>query len=151
MNIALGADHRGLEIKEKVKVFLQKSGHQVKDFGCFSKESCDYPDFAVLVAEAVSSQKYERGVLFCATGIGMSIAANKVPNIRAALVCNKKTASLASKHNKCNILCLGSEIVSKNEINQIVETWILTPFSNEERHLYRIGKIAQIEERYLKK
>lgn len=149
MNIALGADHRGFGLKEKVKIFLRKLGHQVKDFGCFNKKPCDYPDFAFLVAEAVSRQRYDLGILICATGVGMSIAANKVPNIRAALVYNKEVASLASKHNKTNILCLGSETVSKNEAYKIIKAWLVTPFSKEKRYAYRIEKIASVERNYL--
>ena len=145
MKIALGADHRGFELKEKIKFFLMEAGHQVKDFGCFSQQSCDYPDFALLTAEAVSNHEYERGILFCATGVGMSIAANKVRGIRAALVYDEQIALLVRKHNRANILCLGSEIVDRNKANQIVENWLITPFSNEERHICRIEKIMRME------
>ena len=145
MKIALGADHRGFELKEKIKVFLMESGHQVKDFGCFNQQSCDYPDFALLTAKAVSNHESERGVLCCATGVGMSIVANKIRGIRAALVYDEQIAFLVRKHNKANILCLGSEIVDRNKVNQIVENWLITPFSNEQRHMSRIEKIMQIE------
>ncbi len=151
MNIALGADHRGFELKEEIKLFLKKAGHQVKDVGCFNREPCDYPDFALLAAEAVSTRDYERGILCCATGVGMSIAANKIPGIRAALVYDEQIAFLVRKHNKANILCLGSEIVNKDKANQIIENWIRTPFSKEERHICRIEKIMDIEKKYFKK
>ncbi len=145
MKIALGADHRGFELKEKIKFFLMETGHQVKDFGCFNQQSCDYPDFALLTAKAVSNHEYERGILFCATGVGMSIAANKIRGIRAALVYDEQTALLVREHNKANILCLGSEIVDRKKVNQIVEKWLITPFSNEQRHISRIEKIIRME------
>lgn len=133
-----------MELKEK----LQKLNHEVSDFGCFSEESCDYPDYAVQVAEAVASGDCNRGILICKSGIGMSITANKVPGILAALVRDEEMAKLASEHNNANIICLSSNLDQKRILN-IVTSWLNTPFGWE-RHLRRINKIKEIENKYLK-
>jgi len=133
-----------VELKKK----LQELNHEVSDFGCFSEDSCDYPDYAVQVAEAVASGDCSRGILICKTGIGMSIAANKVPGVLAALVCDEEMAKLASEHNNANIICLSSNL-DQNRAMQIVTIWLNTPFGWE-RHLRRINKIKEIENRYLK-
>jgi len=148
MKIAIGSDHQGLKLKKGLKEKLEKLNYEVGDFGCFSEESCDYPDYAVEVAEAVAEGNYERGILICKTGIGMSIAANKVPGVLAALVCDEKMARLASEHNNANIICLGSSI-DENRIMGIVTSWLDSPFGRE-RHLRRIEKIKEIEKKYLK-
>ncbi len=133
-----------MELKEK----LQKLNHEVGDFGCFSEESCDYPDYAVQVAEAVAGGEYNKGILICKSGIGMSITANKVPGILAALVRDEEMAKLASEHNNANIICLSSNLDQKRMMN-IVASWLNTPFGWE-RHLRRINKIKEIENKYLK-
>jgi len=133
-----------VELKEK----LQKLNHEVGDFGCFSEESCDYPDYAVQVAEAVARGEYNKGILICKSGIGMSITANKVPGILAALVRDEEMAKLASEHNNANIICLSSNLDQKRMMN-IVASWLNTPFGWE-RHLRRMNKIKEIENKYLK-
>lgn len=133
-----------MELKEK----LQKLNNEVGDFGCFSEESCDYPDYAVQVAEAVARGEYNKGILICKSGIGMSITANKVPGILAALVRDEEMAKLASEHNNANIICLSSNLDQKRMMN-IVASWLNTPFGWE-RHLRRLNKIKEIENKYLK-
>ncbi|MDD5492531.1 MAG: ribose 5-phosphate isomerase B [bacterium] len=148
MIIAIGSDHGGVELKEKIKVFLTQAGYEVKDLGTNTKDSVDYPDIALQVAEEVSQGKSERGILLCKTGIGMCIAANKVPRVRAALCCRADQARLASEHNQANVLCL-SGLTSESEMEQMIKAWLETPFGRE-RHLRRINKIAEIEKKYMK-
>jgi len=149
MKIAIGCDHQGFKLKRRLKERLQKLNHQVSDFGCFSEEPCDYPEYGLKVAEAVASEDCDKGILICKTGIGMSITANKVPGVLAALVCNEEMAKLASEHNNANIICLNSNL-NQNRITKIVSIWLDTPFGAE-RHLRRINKIKEIEEKYLRK
>jgi len=141
MKIAIASDHGGFDLKEKVKEQLVKKGFEVKDFGCFDKSSCDYPDFGKPAAEAVGRGEYEFGVLICTTGIGMSMVANKVKGVRAALCSDSVSASLTRLHNNANILVLGAGIVGENLARGIVDTFFDTPFSGEERHQRRIDKI----------
>jgi len=141
MLIAIASDHGGFDLKEKVKAQLEKKGFEVKDFGCFDKSSCDYPDFGKPAAEAVGSGECEFGVLICTTGIGMSMVANKVKGVRAALCCDSVSASLTRLHNNANVLVLGAGIVGENLATGIVDTFFGTDFSNEERHQRRIDKI----------
>ena len=141
MLIAIASDHGGFDLKEKVKAQLEKKGFEVKDFGCFDKSSCDYPDFGKPAAEAVGSGECEFGVLICTTGIGMSMVANKVKGVRAALCCDSVSASLTRLHNNANVLVLGAGIVGENLATGIVDTFFGTEFSNEERHQRRIDKI----------
>ncbi len=148
MKIAIGSDHRGFKLKAGLKERLQKLNHEVMDFGCFSEDSCDYPDYALKVAEAVARGDYSRGILICRTGIGMSIAANKVPGVLAALVCDEEMAKLASEHNNANIICLNSNL-HHNKVMNIVNSWLNTPFGWE-RHLRRVNKIKEIENKYSK-
>jgi ribose 5-phosphate isomerase B len=148
MKIAIGSDHQGFKLKVELKEKLQELNYEVSDFGCFSEDSCDYPDYAVQVAEAVANGDYSRGILICKTGIGMSIAANKVPGVLAALVCDEEMAKLASEHNNANIICLNSNL-NQNRTMKIVTIWLNTPFGWE-RHLRRINKIKEIENKYLK-
>ena len=145
MKIALGADHKGYPFKEKVKRFLQETGHQVKDFGTFSEESVDYPDFAIKVAEAVSKGEVERGILFCWSGIGMCISANKVKGIRAALCLNEEMAKLSRQHNDSNVLSLSAKFIREEELLRIVEVWLNTPFEGG-RHQRRLDKISLEED-----
>jgi ribose 5-phosphate isomerase B len=147
MKIAIGCDHAGLDHKNSLIRFLTTKGFEVKDFGCFSTESCDYPDIAAPLARAVADGIFDRGILICGTGIGMSIAANKVAGIRAAVCWNSDTAHLVSEHNNANILCLPSRFSSPEQMEQWTGIWIDTPFSSQERHIKRVAKIMEIEKR----
>ncbi len=148
MRIALGSDHGGFALKEKVKAFLLGLGHEVVDAGTDSQESVDYPDIALIVAEAVAKGRSDRGILLCKTGIGVSIAANKVPGVRAALCANAECAKLASEHNQANVLCL-SGLTGEKDVQEIIKTWLETPFGGD-RHARRIAKISEIEKKYMK-
>ena len=144
MKIAIGSDHGGFERKRELVSLLTKMGLKVVDMGCHSEDSCDYPDFAKRVAQAVSAGQADKGVLVCGTGIGMSIAANKVPGIRAAVCWSPKTAALASEHNQANVLCLSGRFLSAPAARSIVRTWLKTPFGGG-RHLRRVKKIGKLE------
>ena len=144
MKIAVGADHAGFERKGSVIRTLRKLGHTVDDLGTNSMESCDYPDYAEKVGEAVSQGRADRGVLLCGTGIGMSIAANKFPKVRAAVAWNVKTAALASEHNKANVLCLSGRLIRPVLIPKMLRTWLATPFGAN-RHERRVKKISKLE------
>lgn len=141
MKIAIGADHGGFGHKEAIKKFLLENGHEVKDFGTYSEESVDYNDYAKLVAEAVRDNEFDRGILVCGTGIGMSIMANKVDGIRAALVHDLFTAEATRLHNDSNVLTMGGRVIGEGLALKIVEVWINTEFSHAERHQRRINKI----------
>jgi len=143
MNIAFGCDHAAFEIKNEIINFVKKLGHTVTDFGTFSNQSCDYPDFAFKVAEAVAQKTADKGILVCGTGIGMSIVANKVKGIRAAVCWNKETAALIAQHNNANIICLGARFATIDEICERIKIYLETKF--EERHLKRINKISALE------
>ena len=139
--IALGSDHGGYDLKEKVKKYLEDKGYECKDFGCYEKESCDYPDFGRAAAEAVASGECEKGVVICTTGIGISIAANKVKGIRCALCSNAYLAKMTRLHNDANMLAMGQGIVGDNLAFEIVDTFLGTEFSEGVNHIRRIGKI----------
>ena len=141
MKIAIGCDHGGLEHKEAIMKFLVNAGHKVTDFGTYSDESVDYNDYALKVANAVKDQEADKGILICGTGIGMSIMANKVEGIRAALVHDLFTAKATREHNDSNVLAMGGRVISVEKALEIVKIWTETDFSNEERHVRRIGKI----------
>lgn len=141
MKIAIGADHGGFVYKKKIIEWLLSKGYEVKDFGTNSAESCDYPLYAKPVAQAVSKGECERGILICGTGIGMSITANKVKGIRAALCSDLFSAKATREHNDSNILCMGARVIDLELALQIVELWLNTPFSEDERHIRRIGMI----------
>ena len=144
MKIAVAADHRGFEGKRKLIPLLKQKGHHVEDFGTDSNASCDYPDFAAPAAKSVVQGKCDVGILLDGSGIGMSITANKVPGVRAALVHDEVTARRAREHNHCNVLCLGTDLLSEQQIVKIVEIFLDTDF-NDGRHSRRIEKIQQIE------
>ena len=150
MKIAMCCDHGGLALKNAVKKYLQESGYEVVDFGTTSEASCDYPDFALLAAEAVAEGKCERGVFVCTTGIGISIAANKVPGIRCALCSEPLSAKMTRLHNDANVLALGGGHTGVNLALDVVKTFLETPFSAEEKHQRRIDKITAIEKKYSK-
>ena len=144
MRIGIGCDHRGIEFKQKCITLLEESGHEVKDYGTYTTDSVDYPDIAQLVGKAVLSGECDQGILICGTGIGMSIAGNKIKGIRAALCHNAFCAERARLHNDANILCMGSEIV-KEELKDILATYFTTGFEGG-RHQRRVEKMAKMEE-----
>lgn len=139
--IAIGSDHGGFALKKAVMKHLDDRGLEYKDFGTYSEASCDYPDFGKAVAQAVAAGEYERGIVICGTGIGISITANKVPGIRAALCGDCFSAQATREHNDANILALGARVVGEGLALKIVDTFLDTPFSNDERHVRRIAKI----------
>jgi ribose 5-phosphate isomerase B len=144
MRVAIGSDHRGFETKQRVRSLLDKLGHEVIDVGPATKESVDYPDYAFLVAQAVSQGTAERGILACGTGIGMCIAANKVPGVRAAPCHDCVTAEMSRRHNDANILCLSADLLGEELTDQMVRIWLECPFEGG-RHARRVDKIAQFE------
>lgn len=146
MRIAIAADHAGYALKEALRERLRQQGHQVDDLGTRSEDSTDYPDYAAAVARRVASGEAERGVLVCYTGIGMSIAANKVAGIRAAVAVNDDTVRLTREHNDANVLALGSMFTDTGEAERYLDAFLATPFSGGERHVRRISKLARIEE-----
>lgn len=141
MMIAIGCDHAGFEMKQTLAEHLKENGYTVNDFGCFGTESCDYPDFARKVAEAVASGNAEYGILICGTGIGMCIAANKVKGIRAAVVNEEFSAQATREHNDANILCLGARVIDNEKAISLTDIFLNTDFSNGENHIRRIGKL----------
>jgi ribose 5-phosphate isomerase B len=145
MKVAVASDHRGFEAKRRLLPLLKNQGHDVTDFGCESTHACDYPDFAAPAARAVAAGKADVAILMDGSGIGMSIAANKVHGIRAALVHDEVTARRAREHNHCNVLCLGTDLLSEEVIRQIVNIFLETPFGDN-RHIRRVQKVTQIEE-----
>lgn len=144
MKVAIGADHAGYELKEKVKKYLEIKGLEVEDVGTFSKESVDYPDFAFQVASKVSKNTVDFGILVCKSGIGMSIAANKFKNVRAAVCFTPEMAKLARSHNDANVLSLSQEFTKEAEAYKILETWLSTEFEGG-RHQRRVEKIKKLE------
>ena len=145
MKIAIGCDHGAFDLKNAVVKHLQGQGHEVCDFGTYSLDSCDYPDFAKAAAEAVASGACEKGIVLCTTGIGISIAANKVKGIRCALLSDPLSARMTREHNDTNMMALGAGIVGKNLALEIVDTWIGTEFSGEAKHQRRIDKVMALE------
>ena len=139
--IAIGSDHGGYALRQEVMEHLRARGVEFKDFGTYSEASCDYPVYAKAVAHAVADGEYEKGILICGTGIGVSITANKVPGIRAALCGDCFTAKATREHNDANILCMGARVVGAGLALMIVDTFLDTPFSNDERHIRRISQI----------
>jgi ribose 5-phosphate isomerase B len=142
--IAIGCDHGGFDLKEKVKKYLEGQGIACKDMGCNSKESVDYPEYGKAVARAVASGECEKGIVICTTGIGISISANKVPGVRCALCADSFSAKMTRLHNDANVLAMGAGIVGENLAFEIVDTFVNTAFSNEARHQRRIDQIEQI-------
>ena len=144
MKIAFGCDHGGYELKEALKKTVEKLGHEVEDFGCYSLESCDYPDFGAAAAKAVAEGKCEKGIVVCTTGIGISIAANRFEGIRCALCGDCFSAQATREHNDSNILALGARVTAGGLALKIVDTWLDTPFSEGPRHKQRIAKIEEM-------
>ena len=146
MKIALACDHGALDLKNAVAAHLKKHGHEVVDFGSYTLDSCDYPDFAQKAATAVASGECERGIVMCTTGIGMSIAANKVAGIRCALLHDVWSAKMTRAHNDANMMALGAAVTGTMLALEIVDTWLDTPFSEETKHRRRIAKVKAMEE-----
>jgi len=150
MKIALGSDHGGYQLKENLKEYLKELNVEYVDFGCENEKSVDYPDIGFKVATDVKSGKCDRGILICGTGIGMSVVANKIRGIRAALCDNEFTARCAREHNDANILTLGARVISVGLAKEIVKVWLNTKFSHEEKHINRLNKIKQEEDKIFK-
>lgn len=144
--IAIGSDHGGYELKEEIKSYLDGKNIKYKDLGIYQLEAVDYSDIGVAVAEAVASGECDLGIIICGTGIGISIAANKVTGIRAALCTDTYMARMAKEHNDANVLALGGRVLGAGLALDIVEAFIETPFSQESRHQNRINKITAVEE-----
>ncbi len=145
MRIAIGCDHGAVALKDKVVLHLQSRHFEVADFGTYTNESCDYPDFAAAAAIAVARGNCDKGIVLCTTGIGVSICANKVDGIRCALLSDLKSAEMTRLHNDTNMMALGAGVVSEELALQIVDKWLDTPFSEEPRHQRRIDKMMQLE------
>ncbi|MBN2980752.1 MULTISPECIES: ribose 5-phosphate isomerase B [Cohnella] len=148
MKIAIGADHAGYRLKDVIVPFLKAQGHEIIDVGCNCADSVDYPDYSVPVCDKVVRGEAERGILICGTGIGMSIAANKTPGIRCALVHDLFSAKATREHNDTNVLAMGERIIGPGLAEEIVRVWLETPFSQGERHAGRINKVKAIESQY---
>jgi ribose 5-phosphate isomerase B len=144
MRVSIGSDHRGIEQRKTISDAIESAGHTVDDCGTFSTDSCDYPDIAYAVATKVAAGKSQMGVLVCGTGIGMSIAANKIKGVRAAVCCDLETAKLSRQHNNANILCLSGEAFDAGQYTDLVTQWLGTEFEGG-RHARRVDKIVEIE------
>ena len=145
LKISIGSDHGGLSLKQEIIKHLEEKGIEVKDYGTYSLDSCDYPDFSYIVARSVAKKEADLGIVICTTGIGVSIVANKVRGVRCALCLNKEQASLTKLHNNANVLAMSQKFTDVETAKEIVDTFINTPFSNEERHKRRVQKIKEIE------
>ncbi len=147
MKIAIGADHAGYRLKDVIVPYLESLGHEVKDVGCNCEQSVDYPDYAVPVCDMVLNGQADKGILICGTGIGMTIAANKMPGIRCALVHDMFSAKATREHNDTNVLAMGERVIGPGVAQEIVKIWIETEFSHGERHENRLKKVKLLEEK----
>ena len=145
MKISVGCDHGALALKNKVVAHLQAKGHEVLDFGTHTTASCDYPEFAAAAAKAVANGECQKGIVLCTTGIGVSISANKIDGIRCALLSDVWSAKMTRLHNDTNVMAMGAGIVGENLALEIVDTWLGTEFSGDERHQRRIDKLMALE------
>ena len=145
MKIAIGCDHGALALKEKMRAHLEALGHEVKDFGTYSLDSCDYPDFAAPAAKAVASGECDKGIVMCTTGIGVSITCNKVKGIRCALLSDVMSARMTREHNDTNMMAIGAAVTGELLALEIADTWLNTEFSHGERHQRRIDKMMALE------
>ena len=145
MKIAIACDHGALELKNLFVNHLQKKGYEAVDFGTHTLDSCDYPDYAAPAARAVASGECEKGVVLCTTGIGMSISANKIKGVRCALLSDVLSARMTREHNDTNMMAIGAGIVGQNLALEILDTWLGTEFSHNERHQRRIDKVMALE------
>ena len=148
--ISLASDHGGFLLKEKVKAHLTEKGYEVKDFGCYDLSSCDYPDYAKPAARAVADGTCEKGIVICTTGIGVSICANKIDGVRCALCSDPVTAKLTRLHNDTNVVAIGAGIVGELLAMDIIDTFLTTEFSNDPRHIRRVEKIKELENKNFK-
>jgi len=144
VKIAIGSDHRGVEMRQKLGELLGRLGHEVVDVGTFESDDCDYPDIAEGVARMVGEHRVERGILICGSGLGMCIVANKISGVRAAPCHDDLTAELSRRHNDLNVLCLSGDMLGEKLVDRLVEIWLDTPFEGG-RHARRIDKIASFE------
>ena len=144
MKIAMGCDHGGYELKEALKKTIEKLGHEVEDFGCYSLDSCDYPDFGAAAARAVADGRCEKGIVVCTTGIGISIAANKIKGIRCAHCADCLQAQLTRQHNNANMMAIGAGFTGPNMAKQMVEVFLSTEFEGG-RHERRVNKMMELE------
>lgn len=149
MRIAVACDHGGVDLKNLIINYLTENGYEFEDFGCFSNESCDYPDFALPAAESVAQGKNDKGIVVCSTGIGVSIVANKVPGVRCAHCHDTYCAEYTRRHNDANMLALGAKVVGPGYALQIVKTFLTTEFEGG-RHQRRVDKISAVEKKYSK-
>ncbi len=145
MKIAIGCDHGALDLKNTVVAHLTKKGFEVQDFGTYTSDSCDYPDYAAQAARAVATGTCDKGIVLCTTGIGVSIAANKVKGIRCALLSDVLSARMTREHNDTNMMAIGAGIVGQMLALEIIDTWLSTEFSHNERHQRRIDKVMALE------
>lgn len=150
MKIAIACDHGGLTLKKAVIAYVEKLGHQTVDFGTYTTDSCDYPDFAVQAAEAVANGDCERGIVVCSSGIGVSIVANKVPGIRCAHCHDTYCAKYTRLHNNANMIAFGEKVVGPGLMEEMVSLFLNTEYEGGERHDRRVAKIAEIEKKYCK-
>ena len=148
MKISIGCDHSALELKNELITYLKGKGYEINDRGTYTKESCDYTDFGYMVAKDVKEKRADRGIVICFTGIGMSIIANKVKGVRCALVASKDAAILTREHNDTNVLALSAKYTGYALAKEIVDIWLNTEFSHNERHQRRIDKITKYEEEF---
>lgn len=150
MKVAIGCDHGGINLKPALKEYLEKNGIEYKDFGCYTKDSVDYNDYGEAVANAVANKEFDFGILICGTGIGMSIVANKIKGIRCAHVSDVFSAKATREHNDANVLAIGERVLGVGLMTEIVNAFLTTPFSNGERHVRRIEKIRELENKNFK-
>ena len=146
MKIAIGCDHGALDLKNVMVAHLQKNGHEVKDFGTYTADSCDYPEFAAAAAKAVAAGECDKGIVLCTTGIGVSITANKIKGIRCALLSDVMSARMTREHNDTNVMAIGAGVVGQMLALEIADTWLGTEFSHQERHQRRIDKVMALED-----
>ena len=145
MKISICCDHGAVALKNTLRDYLTSLGHEVRDFGVHTTASCDYPDIVAPALAGVASGEMDRGIVLCTTGVGMSIAANKIKGIRCALLSDSLTARMTRQHNDTNVLAMGAGIVGESLSKEIATVWLDTPFSNEERHVRRLQKLAAME------
>lgn len=146
--IAIGSDHAGFILKKEIINYLQDNNYNYQDFGTFKLEPVDTADIALSVAEKIVEGEFSKGILICGSGIGMSIAANKVPGIRAVLATDPYMARTSREHNNTNVLCLGARVIGRGLAEEIVATWLTTEFDNQEKRIRRLNKIKEIEKKY---
>lgn len=146
MKVAIGCDHGALELKKKLIPHLEEKGFSVQDFGTYTPDSCDYPDFCAAAAKAVARGDCDRGIVLCTTGIGASIAANKIKGVRCALLSDLMSARLTRLHNDSNVMALGAAVVGEGLAKEIVDEWLSTEFSGDQRHIRRVQKIMALEQ-----